>query len=380
LHRKASTRSATEPVIIRIERIGAEGDGIGVLPDGERVFVPLTLPGELVRARPIARTGDAQVAVLDSVIEPAPDRAVPPCRYFGVCGGCVVQHWRERTYQEWKAGLLRDALRRAGYEDAPVSPIERTAPGSRRRMDLAIRRTGGRILVGLHQRRQADVVDFETCEVLQPELVALIGPLRAVLKDVSALRAEGSVVVNLLDSGPDLLLRTDRPLTLQDRTRLIEFARPHGLARLAWEDRHGAPEPVCILCPPTITLSGVTLTPPPGAFLQASAEGEAAIVRAVMAGLPPRLPRRGRIAELFAGCGTLTFALARHARVAAWEGDGAAATALCAAARGAGLAGRIEVRQRDLARQPLSAAELGGFAALVLDPPHAGAAAQILTS
>jgi len=97
----------------------------------------------------------------------------------------------------------------------------------------------------------------------------------------------------------------------------------------------------------------------------------------VLAGLPETLPARARITELYAGCGTLTFALARRAKVQAWDGDPAALAALVAAARQAGLAGRIEARPRDLARQPLGAAELAGSAAVVLDPPHAGAAAQM---
>ena len=84
----------------------------------------------------------------------------------------------------------------------------------------------------------------------------------------------------------------------------------------------------------------MTVAPPPGAFLQASPEGEREIVDAVLAGLPDRLTGRAWIAELFAGCGTLTFHLARRARVAAFEGEPAALAALRHAANGAGLAGR----------------------------------------
>jgi 23S rRNA (uracil1939-C5)-methyltransferase len=108
-------------------------------------------------------------------------------------------------------------------------------------------------------------------------------------------------------------------------------------------------------------------------FLQASASGEAAIIAAVL----DALPVKGRIAELFAGCGTITFALARRTRVAAWEGDAASASALRSAANHAGLAGSVTVTQRDLTRQPLQTKEFSGFAAVVLDPPFAGAAVQV---
>ena len=142
----------------------------------------------------------------------------------------------------------------------------------------------------------------------------------------------------------------------------------------------GAPETICLLRAAITTLSGITVRPPPGAFLQATEAGERAIVDAVLRGLPARLPARPRIAELYAGCGTLTFTLAGARtgalRVAAWEGDAASVGALQQGINQGGLAGRVTATQRDLVRQPLSAKELAGFAVVVLDPPHAGAAAQ----
>ena len=212
-------------------------------------------------------------------------------------------------------------------------------------MDLAARRTRTGVVLGLHRERSTDVVDLTTCLVLRPELVALMPPLRTLLTRLQALHREGSVIANLLDSGPDMLLRTDAPLQLADRIALTEFARAHALPRIAWAQGIDDPEPVAILRPPTTSLAGIAITPPPGAFLQASASGEAAIVAAVVDALPPK----GRIAELFAGCGTITFALAGRARVAAWEDDAASASALRTAANKAGLAGRIAARPRTTA-------------------------------
>ena len=220
-------------------------------------------------------------------------------------------------------------------------------------------------------------VDLATCHVLHPALVALIAPLRSLLTRLQALRREGSAIANLLDTGVDVLLRTDATPSLPDRLVLNEFARVHALPRIAWAQGSSEPEPVCVLRPPIITLSGVAVSPPPGAFLQTSAAGEAAIVGAVIDALPRKLPARAHIAELYAGCGSITFALAHRARVTAWEGDAASIGALRLAANQAGLAGRVEAVRRDLARQPVTAKELAGVAAVVLDPPQAGAAGQI---
>jgi 23S rRNA (uracil1939-C5)-methyltransferase len=283
-----------------------------------------------------------------------------------------MQHWRDDSYIAWKTDLLTAALRRAGYADAVVAAPVRTGPGERRRMDLAVGRVGGRIVLGLHRLRSAEVVDLAECHVLHPVLVALVAPMRALLPRLRALRREGSVIANLLDSGPDVLLRTDGPLNIDDRVALTEFARAHGLPRIAWAQGKDEPEPVAVLRPPTTILSGIAITPPPGAFLQASASGEAAVIDAVL----DALPAKGRVAELFAGCGSITFAMAQRARVTAWDCDPASVSALRKAANQAGLSGRIAVTLRDLVRQPLQAKELAGFAAAVLDPPFAGAAAQ----
>lgn len=376
MHRPASTPSAAEFPAVRIARIGAEGDGIGRLPDGKPVYVPFTLPGELVRVHAGARRADGWAARLDAVLEPVAERVSPPCPHFGSCGGCVLQHWRTDAYLAWKSGLLRDALHRAGYADAAPAPIRTTGPQERRRMDLAVLRNRDGVTVGLHARG-GPVVELHACDVLHPALFGLLAPLRPQLVRLHGLRRAASVVANLCDNGVDLLLRTDAPLTAEDRSLLIDFARQSRLARLSWAQADALPEPVLILRPPEVTLSGVTVQPPPGGFLQASAAGEAAIVEAVLAGLPPRLTKRTRVAELYAGSGTLSFALVQQVRVAAFEGDLVAAAALRRAANAAGLAGRIEVKPRDLARQPLSAAELAGFAAVLLDPPHAGAALQM---
>ena len=375
MRKPVSTPSAAEFSAVRIERIGAEGDGVGRLPEGTPVYVPFTLPGELVRAAPVGRRGEGWAAQLDAVLEPAAERVPPPCPHFGTCGGCVLQHWRADPYLAWKSGLLRDALHRAGYADAAIAPIRASRPYERRRMDVAVHRSRDGVKVGLHARG-GPVVHLHACHVLHPALFGLLAPLRPLLARLRGLRREAGVVANLCDNGADLLLRTDAALTADDRTLLIAFAREHRLARLSWALAQDVPEPVLILRPPEVTLSGIAVQPPPGGFLQASVAGENAIVEAVLAGLPSRLTKRTRIAELYAGCGTLSFALAQHVRVAAFEGDAATAEALRRGANAAGLAGRIEVSQRDLARQPLSAAELAGVGAVVLDPPHAGAALQ----
>ncbi len=354
--------------------MGADGDGVATLPGGDQLYAPNTLPGEWVQPGDLTRRGEGWTAQA-SVIEAAADRVHPPCPHFGPCGGCTVQHWQDGSYAGWKSGLVGDAVHRLGW-DGPDPALARTPPGARRRMDLAIRRDGPHILLGLHRRKSTDIVDLQACPILVPTLFSLLAALRPVLLRLTGLRREGSAVVNLLDSGPDLLLRTDGVLSAGDRTLLTTLAGVHGMPRIAWAQglqrgSLGAPEAACLLRPATTMLGGVETRVPPAAFLQASAEGEAAIVAAVLAALPP-MKAKSRVMELFAGVGSLTHAIARLARVQAYEGDPDATTALRSARNP-----RVDVHQRDLARQPLTTKELAGAGAIVLDPPHGGALLQM---
>lgn len=374
--RPARARPLPAAAQVRITRVGADGDGVATLPDGSAIYLPFTLPDEEVLAQPLAPHGQGWAGRAESLLEPSPQRVVPPCPHAGSCGGCSLQHWQEAPYRAWKTGLLTAALRHAGFTIEPA-PLVCTEPGARRRVDLALRRQGPAARVGLHPARAGEVIDLTACPVLAPELFALIAPLRALLGGRDLLRRTGSAILNLLDNGTDLLLRSDAAPSPADRKALIAFAQAHDLSRISWASETGDPETVCAFRPPELRLSGIAVRPPPGAFLQASASGEAAIVAAVLAGLPAKLTARARVIELFAGCGTLSFALAQRARVAAFEGEPAAAAALRAAVNAHVLAGRITVERRDLTRRPLIAAEMAGAAAVVLDPPHVGAAGQM---
>lgn len=344
-----------------ITALGREGDGIAHA-GGAAVFVPFALPGETVRAAPDGG--------LPEVLRASPERVAPPCALFRACGGCVLQHLDRQAGLAWKAERVSAALRGAGFSP-PAPALFQAEPRTRRRIDLAIRREGDRVTLGLHRRRGAPV-DMSVCEVLEPELFALLEPLRGLLRRFPGLSREASVAINGLDSGPDLLLRGAGRLDAPLRRILAEFAATHAIARIGWADREGV-ETACQLRPVRHVLSGHAVQPAPGAFLQATRDGEAAIIASVMAGMPEKLRAKGRILDLFAGIGTLSFALAARGKVLAFEGDAAAASALAAAAGGT----RVLAARRDLVRQPVLAREMAENDVVVLDPPFAGAAVQI---
>jgi 23S rRNA (uracil1939-C5)-methyltransferase len=328
-----------------ILRLAGRGDGVG---ESGR-FHPLAAPGD--------RVGP------DGRIEPGPHRQVPPCRHFPECGGCQLQHVDDEAY----AGFLRDriasALAAQGVPAPDILPAHISPPNSRRRASMRAEQSGA---IGFNAEASHRIIDMRECHILRPELFALVAPLRALLRQLKP-SATAGVRLTLTDQGVDLLLEKVEADGLAAAEALGDFARRHGLARLALDDGYGAqthwePDPV------TITLGGVPVPLPHGAFLQATAEGEAALVEAVRSAVgEARI-----VADLFAGLGT--FALALEGRILAAEGGRDAALALKS---GAGRARRpVFVDHRDLYRRPLETAELNRFEAVVLDPPRAGAKEQ----
>jgi 23S rRNA (uracil1939-C5)-methyltransferase len=294
------------------------------------------------------------------------------CRHFGVCGGCTEQDVPPAIYAETKRMLLVDALTHAGLGTPPIADMLMVPMGTRRRVDFAAMRVGGAVRLGFHAARSRDVVDITECPLALPMIAALIAPLRDLLGKLSGFRKSGSVLINAIDSGLDVSIVLDGDASAADRSWLVAFARSHDLARISLGD-----EPVLVVRALSLDVGGLMVAPPPGAFLQPTHDGEVAIRAAVVAGLPDKMTRKSRIVELYAGIGTLTGALAHYARVHAVEGSKPACAALEAAARLAGLTGKIAVETRDLARRPVTAKELSGAAAVVLDPPFDGAGPQM---
>lgn len=355
---------------VTITYLGAQGDGTAVLADGQTRHVPYTLPGEQVR---IDRTLSGRWVATEILVF-SPERTEPPCPLFGECGGCTLQHMDRAALLVWKTDRVMAALKKSGFSDLPEPKAFQVQPHSRRRADLAVRREGKEVLLGLHTRGSTDVIDLTTCPVLHPAIMDCLPALRQTLRSLEGLYRAGDVRINLLESGLDILLVTDGPLSTVDRTRLATLSAEHGIPRICWQRQgdQGLPETAAQTRPVQHTLAGSTVSPPTGAFFQATAESETLIQQAVLDALP-KLNKRDVVIELYAGCGTLSFPLASRARVQAYEGYPPAATALKNAAGGT----RLEVACRDLNRQPIMAKELAQAGCVVLDPPHAGAKLQM---
>jgi 23S rRNA (uracil1939-C5)-methyltransferase len=341
--------TASDPDLV--VRLAARGDG--VTADGR--FVGGAVPGDHVEA--------------DGGILAGPRRAVPPCRHFGACGGCQLQHADEALLAEFATARCLDPLARLGIVPGRVMPAHLSPPGSRRRAMMRAVREGRSVVLGYNVEGGHRLVDLAECPVLSPALFGLLAPLRQLLGRLMTERSVVGLTMTLTDNGPDLLLSNLSAERLAAVEALTDFAIAQGLARLSVEGPLGV-ETVVAPANPAVTLGGVAVTLPPGAFLQATADGEAALVAAVS----ESVVGARRIADLFSGLGTFALPLSAGARVLAVDGAGPAIAALARAAKAAQRP--IETLHRDLFRRPLDAAELARFDAVVFDPPRSGAIAQ----
>lgn len=349
------------PVTLTILRLGAQGDGVAE-HEGRQVFVPLALPGEQVE---VELQGD-RARVLQ-VVAPAPDRAPARCSQYGECGGCSLQHMPAGDYLAFKRGLVTTALSYQGI-DANVDEVVSVPPSTRRRAVLAAHRKGREVIIGFHGRRSHHIVDVRDCAVLTPGLVALIPKLSPLVALAASQKDALTITATETLTGFDVAL-TGAPKTLSAdaRLQLVQAAGAIGIARLSI---NGVVE--MERTAPLLRMGNAALSPPPGGFLQACRESEAAMMALVM----QAVGNARRVVDLFSGAGTFSLPLAANATVHAVEGEEAALAAFQTAARKAAGLKPVTSEKRDLFRRPLTRAELGRFDAAVIDPPRAGAEEQ----
>lgn len=386
----AATRRDNEPasgaggsVELTVETLGQQGDGVATWQEAP-LFIPFALPGERVEAALLGRHSSGQRGKLLRVIAPTADRIEPPCRHHGICGGCALQHLATDSYRGWKADMVTVTLAQRGIQlDHPPAQIFIPA-GTRRRAVFAVAGAKGGVRVGFHQGASHDIVDLQQCELLVPSLFSLIGVLRENLRGALGIGESWNVLATECLNGIDILVTAKAAPTNAQRFALADLAQVElpkaadgkiGIARIAWlVDKRGAvPEPIAQHYLPQVKFADVMVDLPAQSFLQPSAEGEAALRDAVLAGICDARV----VADLYAGCGTFSFPLAQKCqRVIAVEGTKASVAALNQAARRALVSDRVTAVAQDLDDAPLMAEQLKKMQAVVFDPPRAGARSQ----
>jgi 23S rRNA (uracil1939-C5)-methyltransferase len=333
----------------QIIRIAARGDG--VTADGQHAAGGV--PGDVLRP--------------DGTLKHGPHHIAPACQYFGQCGGCQLQHADEDALRQFVTERVTFQAEKHGFSIGELLPTHLSPPKTRRRATLHALRTARGAALGFREGSSYKIVDLKECHILRPELAELLPKLRQFVARHGGKRPV-DIDLTLADQGVDCSIKHLELEGLEATEAALEFAQSNGLARLTLDQGYGAetqwePQPV------TITLSGRPVGMPPGGFLQATQDGEDALVADAKAWIGDAVS----VADLFSGLGTFAFALASPAKVLAAEAALDAHLACKAASAGLPMA----AMHRDLFRNPLQPDELNRFEAVLLDPPRAGAKEQV---
>jgi 23S rRNA (uracil1939-C5)-methyltransferase len=349
---------------LAIGQLGARGDGVAS-SDAGPLYVPYTLPGEIVEVDPWPGHPDRRTLLRVETASPA--RIAPICAHFGVCGGCALQHWDAAPYRAWKRETVAAHLRRAGIAAAVAETIDAHGEGRRRAVLHARRGTHDILEVGFAALRAHRIVAIDLCPILAPGLAGVIDAAWAIAETLKPTAKPLDIQATATDGGIDVDVRGSGPLTAPLTLALARVAETHRLARIT---RHG--ELVARRAEPTVRIGRTTVALPPGAFLQATARGEETLARLVL----EHAGAARAVADLFAGVGPFALRLAERARVVAADSDADAIDALRRAAATTGGLKPIAAERRDLFRRPFDARELAGIEVVVFDPPRQGAEAQ----
>ena len=359
-------------ITLTIDQIGAGGDGVGAY-NGKSVYIAKTAPGESVRVRLENENAEGFTGRLLSIDTPGFERVNAPCPHFSRCGGCALQHVREKFYRNWKTEKVKSALQRANVSVAQEEGPVFLQAATRRRTTLAVFKNGNDIRFGYNEPRTRNILDIKTCLILEPALAEKIQALRPYLPALVPARKTVDLMLQYADGAFDMVLsgpwRTKGEFTLEQLETFADMTEKLDIARISVREKEfSMPETMFTRRPVIKRFGALNVALPPGAFLQASVAGEEVLTR-IVAG---HIGNNSSVVDLFSGCGTFTGTLLEKGMQAhAVDGDAEAIKALAATRHP-----KLTTARRNLFKEPLSVKDLQKFDAAVFDPPRAGAKAQ----
>ena len=363
------------PGDLLIHELGPKGDGVH-RSQGGAVYVDRALPGDRIQAT--VRRGDDGVLRGDllRLIKASPHRVEAPCPNYTVCGGCTLQHAKDEFYRHWKVDIVRDALRSKGLKPRVWRDPVFLPAGDRRRATFTAYKKNNIVALGHYRRRAHHVTDIASCLVADPVIMAMRERLTAWLAPILQDGKPAMAFIQAINGQLDIVItgpvgKTGKP-DPQTREAMTRLARDSNVNRIAWRAHpDDSAEVIVELSPLRARFGDLDVILPPLAFLQPTQAGEDALVASVM----ELLPRTGKFADLFSGCGTFTGPMLARGAVDAYESVGPAVRALDKA-KGTR---PLKAIRRDLFVNPLRRDEANRYDAIVFDPPRAGAQAQVRT-
>ncbi|RTL33645.1 MAG: 23S rRNA (uracil(1939)-C(5))-methyltransferase RlmD [Burkholderiales bacterium] len=365
---------------LKVESLDIEAQGVAHRADGKVVFIEDALPGEEVRVSVSRKKNNWEQGTLTEMRRESAQRVTPRCTYFGLCGGCKMQHFHPSAQVAVKQRVLEDNLWHLGKvkPEMLLRPIEGPSWGYRYRARLSVRYVAKKntVLVGFHERKSRYVADMQTCEILPPHVSRLLMPLRELIGAMDQRDRLPQIELAVGSQVTVLVLRHLEPLSPADIQRLKAFSSEH---TISWWLQPKGPDTVHPLDESlpgldyTLPEFGINMPFKPTDFTQVNhAINQVLVDRALrLLGVTPE----ERVIDWFCGLGNFTLPLATQAReVLGIEGS----EALVARSRENAKFNKLEAKTSFVARNlfeitPQELASYGHADKWLVDPPREGA-------
>ncbi len=360
-----------EEGLCKIQSINDEGLGVGKTSLGS-VELPYSLPGELVSFER-HKYRRATNCVLKEIVEYSEHRTKPPCKYFGACGGCLLQHMDGPTYYDFKYNVILKSLTQNNIT-TKINPIITVPPSNRRRANLEAIKKDGQVFLGFHRFHSHQIINIDSCLALIPELSNLLMPFKEALNKILDNRQKAQIFVTKAYNGIDftITIQEQKILSAYQREILSSFAEDHNITRFTFRHRRSV-DIIREIAKPFVLFDNIEVEIDAYCFLQSSSLSDDILSKLVLNFFKENADN-ARIADLFCGRGTYSLPLSGYFKVDGFESDKLAVAALLTAAQRAGR--EINLELRDLFNAPLTKLELDNYSYLVVNPPRAGAENQ----
>ena len=375
-----------DPQILTINYVGSRGEGVAKLSteinykeQNYNFFIPFSLPNELILSKPTYLSNEGVRADLIELKIPSPDRVEPKCKHFFKCGGCTLQHWNFKSYNSWKANKVSSQINTIS-SDVEIKETLVSSLKSRRHAKFIAKKTKLDTIIGFNEYRSHFISEIDECIILDHRLTNLIKEIKAPISKILRVGQTINIHANILDHGIDLLIDGIDKISYKELTKFNESMMKTNVVRL---NRSQLNQPNDLLFVKENTslsnhMSSSTIYPPPGSFLQATIDGENAIINTVIKGLE-KINKKKLICELFSGCGTITLPLlSKGYTINSYEIEDQSVNAVNIASKKQGYGNKINSQSRNLKNNPLTPEELKKFNAIIIDPPRSGARSQFL--
>lgn len=350
--------------ILHITDIGAGGDGIARDANGAAVFVPFTVTGDLVKAEISAGDGVLR-GVVQRIEKESPERQKPPCRHFGICGGCALQHVKDTAYRIFKTRQVTEILEKAGLS-VPDFETVFIPHATRRRANFASRVVKGKTIIGFHERKSGNIRDIPDCLLITENVRRVMEALRPFMLDIAGEGPKMDILIQCVEGQCEIGLTGKIKEGWEAQQALSDAMATTKAARISLRARDYEPYETLLEAMPVLKRFGsLTVRLTPGAFLQPSAEGEQVLTQCVRDGVADAK----HVSDLFCGCGTFTGIFPEGREVWAADAEKGAIQSLQRAG--------VIAFERNLFKEPYKAEELQDRDCVILDPPRAGASAQV---